>query len=303
MLDQEVTESADRTEHLKVVPLRRPWRWVSSAVLLVLCAMLAHLLVTDPAFDWHAVARFFTSQAILDGLVVTLELTVLAMLIGVALGIVIAVMRLAANPVSRLVASGYIWFFRGTPALVQLLFWYNLASLLPRLSLGIPFGPIFLSGAYMAEIVRAGILSVDHGQIEAAHSLGMTPGKTMRRIVLPQAMRVIVPPTGNETIGMLKYTSLASVISLTELLQSTTIIYDRNFLVIPLLVVASLWYLVATTVLSFGQYYLERYYARGGSRPLPPTPLERIRGWMAFGSDTANARGMRIIEPERGQHG
>jgi polar amino acid transport system permease protein len=246
------------------------------------------------------------------------------MLIGVALGIVIAVMRLAANPVSRLVASGYIWFFRGTPALVQLLFWYNLASLLPRLSLGIPFGPIFLSaqsnsvmtplvaalfglglneGAYMAEIVRAGILSVDHGQIEAAHSLGMTPGKTMRRIVLPQAMRVIVPPTGNETIGMLKYTSLASVISLTELLQSTTIIYDRNFLVIPLLVVASLWYLVATTVLSFGQYYLERYYARGGSRPLPPTPLERIRGWMAFGSDTANARGMRIIEPERGQHG
>ncbi len=184
---------------------------------------------------------------------------------------------------------------------MQLLFWYNLAFLYPTLSLGVPFGRALLTGnantlitaltagilglglnegAYMAEIVRAGILSVDHGQIEAAQSLGMRAGLTMRRIVLPQAMRVIIPPTGNETISMLKTSSLASVITVTELLYAVQLIYSVNFKTIPLLIVASLWYLVLTSILTVGQFYLERHYARGSARELPATPLQRIRRYL-----------------------
>lgn len=192
----------------------------------------------------------------------------------------------------------YVWFFRGTPVLVQLLFWYNISALYPRLSIGVPFGPDFVhgnvnpiitaftaailglglnEGAYMSEIVRAGLLSVDHGQTEAAQALGMTRGLALRRIVLPQAMRVIIPPTGNETIGMLKTTSLASTIALSELLRATQNIYSRTYQTIPLLIVASVWYITLTSVLSIGQYYLERHFARGSARALPPTPLQRLR--------------------------
>ncbi|MGH3049723.1 MAG: amino acid ABC transporter permease, partial [Gaiellaceae bacterium] len=191
-----------------------------------------------------------------------------------------------------------IWFFRGTPVLVQLLFWYNIAALYPKISLGIPFGPQFAhvdanslitpflaatlglglnEAAYMAEIVRAGIISVSEGQTEAALALGMTRLQTMRRIVLPQAMRVIVPPTGNETISMLKTSSLASVIALSELLYSAQLIYSVNYRTIQLLIVASIWYLIVTTVLSFGQYYVERHFGRGASRRLPDTPLQKLR--------------------------
>ncbi|HXP29387.1 MAG TPA: amino acid ABC transporter permease, partial [Solirubrobacteraceae bacterium] len=191
----------------------------------------------------------------------------------------------------------YVWFFRGTPVLVQLLFWYNIAALYPKISVGIPFGPAFVhadantlitpfaaailglglnEGAYMAEIVRAGIISVDPGQADAAQSLGMTRLQTMRRIVLPQAMRVIIPPTGNETISMLKTSSLASVIVVTELLYASQLIYSVNFKTIPLLIVASIWYIVCTSVLYVGQYYLERYYGRG-SRSQGLTPLQRVR--------------------------
>jgi polar amino acid transport system permease protein len=210
-------------------------------------------------------------------------------------------MRLSANPLLSGASWAYIWFFRGTPVLVQLLFWYNLAALYPQVSLGIPFGPAFVhgsanslitaltasilglglnEGAYMAEIVRAGILSVDHGQVEAAQALGMTRAVTMRRIILPQAMRVIIPPTGNETISMLKTSSLASVITVTELLYAVQLIYSVNFKTIPLLLVASLWYLIATSVLTIGQYYVERHYARGSARALPPTPLQRLRRYL-----------------------
>ncbi len=222
------------------------------------------------------------------------------MAIGIALGVLLAVMRLSANPLVSGASWTYIWFFRGTPVLVQILFWYNVAALYPRFSIGLPFGPELTSfsansvittfvagmlalglneGAYMAEIVRAGIISVDEGQTEAAKSLGMTRLLTMRRIVLPQAMRVIIPPTGNETISMLKTTSLVSAIALAppELLGAAQNIYDRTYEVIPLLIVASIWYLVLTTILTVGQYYLERRYARGASRDLPDTPLTRLR--------------------------
>jgi len=260
---------------IKAVPVRHPGRWLAGAVVLVFVAMLVHALVTNPRFGWGVIGDYFLSRRVLEGLAITILLTVVAMAIGIVLGVVLAVMRLSANPL--LSGSGwvYIWFFRGTPVLVQLLFWYNLAFLYPRISLGVPFGPSFLhananslitplaaailglglnEGAYMAEIVRAGILSVDHGRVEAAQALGMSRALTMRRIVLPQAMRVIIPPTGNETISMLKTTSLASVITVTELLYAVQLIYSVNFKTIPLLILASIWYLVVTSVLTIGQY-------------------------------------------------
>jgi len=217
---------------------------------------------------------------------------------------VLAVMRLSPNPLVSRASWLYIWFFRGTPVLVQLLFWYNIAALYPKLALGIPFGPALIhpdvnalvtafragvlalglnEGAYMAEIVRAGMISVNEGQTDAAQSLGMTRVQTLRRIVLPQAMRVIIPPTGNETISMLKTTSLASVITVSELLRSVENIYSRNFKVIPLLIVASIWYIVCTSVLYVGQYYLERHYGRGHSRELSPTVLQRWKGGLLAG--------------------
>ncbi len=249
-------------------------------------------------FQWDVVGKYLLSRPVIDGAVITIELTVIAMVIGIILGIVLAVMRLSPNPIVSAASWLYIWFFRGTPVLVQLLFWYDLSYLYPTLSLGIPFGPAFVhlnantfvtpfaaaifglglnEGAYMAEIVRAGILSVDEGQTEAAKALGMTRLGTMRRIVLPQAMRVIIPPMGNETISMLKTSSLASTITVVELLRAVENIYSRTYQTVPLLMVASFWYLTMTSLLTVGQYYLERHFARGSIRELPPTPIERIR--------------------------
>jgi polar amino acid transport system permease protein len=287
-----------RPDEIKAIPVRRPGRWVAAAIILYLTAAIVKSVATNPRFEWGIIRHYFTSSRVLQGLVTTLELTVLCMAIGIAIGIVLAVMRLSPNPLVSGASWLYIWFFRGTPVLVQILFWGFFAALYPRVSLGIPLGPQFVhfsansvitpfvagmlalglnEGAYMAEIVRAGIISVDEGQTEAAQSLGMTRLQTIRRIVLPQAMRVIVPPTGNETISMLKTTSLVSVIAVTELLYSVQLIYAVNYRTIPLLIVASIWYLIVTTVLSFGQYYLERYFARGAARELPPTPLQRLR--------------------------
>jgi polar amino acid transport system permease protein len=230
---------------------------------------------------------------------VTLELTAASMAIGIALGVILAVMRLSANPLVSAASWFYIWIFRGTPVLVQILFWFNVAAIYPSFAIGLPFGgpqvahinattaiTPFVAGvlalglneaAYYSEIVRAGIISVEEGQTEAAQSLGMTRLLTMRRIVLPQAMRVIIPPTGNETISMLKTSSLVSVIAVTELLYSVQQIYAVNYRTIPLLIVASIWYLIVTTVLSIGQFYLERYFGRGATRTLPETPLQRLR--------------------------
>jgi polar amino acid transport system permease protein len=288
-------------EEIKAVPVRHPGRWLAAAVVLLLAAMLVRGLVTNPRFQWEIVGNYFLSRRILEGLELTILLTVVAMAIGIVLGVILAIMRLSANPLLTSASWAYIWLFRGTPVLVQLLFWFNLAFLYPRISLGVPFGPAFLEGnandlitalaaailglglneaAYMAEIVRAGILSVEHGQTEAAQALGMTRTQTMRRIILPQAMRVIIPPTGNETISMLKTSSLASVITVTELLYAVQLIYSVNFRTIPLLIVASIWYLIATSVLTIGQFYIERHYARGSARQLPATPWQRLRGYL-----------------------
>ncbi|MDA8290795.1 MAG: amino acid ABC transporter permease [Actinomycetota bacterium] len=305
----EVDHDRHRPEEIRAVPVRHPGRWVATAVLLVLLAMLAHSLVTNPNFGWSVVGTYFFAGPVVRGLVLTLELTAAAMVIGVVLGVCLAILRLSPNPILSGSAWCYIWFFRGTPVFVQILFWYNIAALFPHIGLGVPFGPQVLHGnanalvtsivaailalglneaAYYAEIVRAGILSVDHGQVEAAQSLGMRRIQLMRRVVLPQAMRVIVPPTGNETISMLKTTSLASVAAVTELLYSAQQIYARTYQTIPLLIMASIWYLVLTTVLTVGQYYVERHYARGASYALPPTPFQRLQGML--GSRSARRR-------------
>jgi polar amino acid transport system permease protein len=294
----------DRDGDMPVVPVRHPGRWLAAAVILVLVAMLAHWLVATSELHWDVVRHYLFDPAILTGVRRTVLLTLVAMAIGIVGGMVLAVMRLSPNPILAAVSWVYIWFFRGTPLLVQLFFWFNLPAVLHSLSLGIPFGPSWFhtdsktiitqlgaailglglnEAAYMAEIVRAGILSVDEGQVEAAQALGMTQILTMRRIVLPQSMRVIIPPTGNELISMLKNTSLVSVIGYTELFYTAQIIYARTFQPIPLLITASLWYLFMTSLLTGGQYYVERYYARGLARALPPTPLQRIRARVGLG--------------------
>jgi len=285
---------------LEVVPTRHYAQWAWSLVALVFVAMGANLLITNEAFQWDVVAHYLFSPVILKGVRLTLELTVMSMAIGISLGIVLAVMRTSSGRLLQLVSSGYLWFFRGTPLLVQLIFWFNLGALLPKLSLGIPFGPSFFQwetnsvisplmaallglglneAAYMAEVVRAGLLSVDEGQSEAAQALGMKPTLTLRRIVLPQAMRVIIPPTGSRTIQMLKTSSLVSVLALPELLHSAQVVYSRTFQTIPLLVVASIWYLLFTTVLSAIQRRIEAHYARGASRYVTDEPQtwKRIR--------------------------
>jgi polar amino acid transport system permease protein len=285
-------------DEMKTVPLRHPGRWVAAAAVFIAVGMMVHSVVTNPNWQWQVVGKNITQRVVLDGIVRTLELTVIAMAIGIVLGIVLAVMRLSPNPIVSSASWIYIWVFRGTPVLVQLLFWNSIGFLYKHLSIGVPFGHELFSGssntvittwfaailglglnegAYMSEIVRAGIISVDPGQTEAAQALGMNRLRIMRRIVLPQAMRVIIPPTGNETISMLKTTSLVSVISIQELLGAVETIYGRTFQVFQLLIVASIWYLAFTSVLSVGQYYLERRYTRGSARELPLTPWQRLR--------------------------
>jgi polar amino acid transport system permease protein len=290
---------------LPVVPVRHPGRWVAAAVILVLVAMFVHWLVATEALHWDVVRHYLFESSILTGVRRTILLTLVAMAIGIVGGTVLAVMRLSANPIVSGVSWVYIWFFRGTPLLVQLAFWFFLPSVLHSLSLGVPFGPDWFEtdsktiisqlgaailglglneAAYMSEIIRAGILSVDEGQVEAAQALGMTRMLTMTRIVLPQAMRVIVPPTGNEVIAMLKNTALVSVIGYAELFYTAQIIYARTFQTIPLLITVSLWYLFLTSILTIGQYYVERYYARGLAHALPPTPLQRLRARIGLGA-------------------
>lgn len=279
-------------EMIRAIPVRHWGRWISAAVVLALLGLLG-MAFANAEIQWSTVPRYLDYHTILTGAGNTLLITVLAMLLGVVLGTVLAVMRLSKNPVMSAVAWGYIWFFRGTPVLVQLLLWYNLSLVFPILDLGpiykdemedvmTPFLAALLGlglneAAYMAEISRAGILSVDQGQTEAAQALGMSGSRTMRRIVLPQAMRVIVPPTGNEFINMLKTSSLAFAIQFQELLKAAQNIYSRNLAVMELLMVVTVWYLLLTTVFSIIQYYLERRFQRGSVRELPPTPWQRVK--------------------------
>ncbi|WP_217208079.1 amino acid ABC transporter permease [Streptomyces sp. AC550_RSS872] len=283
----------------RIVPRRHAGRWLTAAVALLLFAMVLNSVVRNEAFQWGVVGRYFTTAAVLDGLLLSLWLTAVVMVLGFLLGTALAVMRLSANPVLRTLSWGYVWVFRSTPLLVQLLFWFNIGALYPTLGLGIPFGPEFLTvktvnllgptltavigltlheTAYAAEVVRGGILSVEAGQTEAAQALGLSRRRALRRIVVPQAMRSIVPTAGNMLIGTLKGTSIVSVLAVHDLLYSVQLIYNQTYQVIPLLMVATLWYIAVTTVLSAGQFYVERYYARGNSRALPPTPLQRLRG-------------------------
>jgi polar amino acid transport system permease protein len=282
--EQASPRAASAALPLQVVRLRHPGRWVAVAVVVLILAALVHSLVTNERFQWGVVFGYLFSGSILRGLVNTLVLTLIAMVVGLLLGVLLAVARESRNPLLAGAAGAYVGFFRGTPLLVQLIFWFNLSALYPVLSLKIPFGPTLLEGssntlitplvaailglglneaAYMAEIVRAGLQSVDAGQTQAAQALGMTGRQVFARIVLPQALRVIIPPTGNQTISMLKTTSLVSVIALPELLYAAQIIYSRTYEVIPLLIAASLWYLALTTVLSVGQGFLERRLGRG----------------------------------------
>jgi polar amino acid transport system permease protein len=292
-----------RPDAIKAIPVRHPGRWVAAVLVVVIFCGVGWSLATTDKYHWDVVGNNFFNQRILNGLYTTLELTAIAMGIGIIGGTLLAVMRLSPNPMVASLAWLYVYIFRGTPLLVQILFWNFISALYPTLVIGIPKGPVFWSGsansiitpfiagilalglneaAYMAEIVRAGIISVEHGQTEAAQALGMTRLQLMRRIVLPQAMRVIVPPTGNETISMLKTSSLVSVIAINDLLYAAQLIYAVTFQQIPLLIVASLWYLLFTTVLTVGQYFLERRYGRGHERMQPPTGLQRVRGLLGL---------------------
>jgi polar amino acid transport system permease protein len=269
---------------LNAVPIRHYGRWIATVFLILVAMVMVKSLFTNPRFRWGIVGDYIISAPILDGLQLTLLLTVVAQFLGILIGIVLAIMRLSSNRVLARAAWIYIWFFRGTPLLVQLIFWYNISALYPEIAIGIPFGPTFWQGnandlitpfavailglalnegAYMAEIVRGGIVGIDRGQGESAKALGMTHMQTLRRIILPQAVKVIIPPTGNQTILMLKTTSLVSVLALADLLYTAQTIYARTFETMPLLMVVSLWYLGITSVLTFGQFFLERHFSEG----------------------------------------
>ena len=291
----------DADTPIKAVPVRHPGRWVTAAVLLLAVAMVVNTLLSKiPSatgkgqqwrFGWDLVGQILFSAPYLQGAVLTLWLTFVAMLVGIVGGLLVASLRLSPNPLLSGTAWTYTWFFRGTPVIVQIFFWYNIASIYPTLTLGVPFGPAFWhldpltvftgfvaaailglglnEAAYMSEIVRGGILSVDAGQLEASQSLGMGRLRTLRRIVLPQAMRVIIPPTGNEVISMLKYTSLAAFVGMGELDYQAQQTQASTFRAIPPFIAISLWYLAMTTVLSIGQYFLERHYRRGTAADRP----------------------------------
>lgn len=285
------THASSDLDVANAAPIRRPWLWIVSAIVLVLAAQLIIGIVTNKNFEWHTVAQYITAPMILKGLATTLVLAAICMLLGIILGLIVAAFQRSRIPVLHATGVTYVWIFRGLPVLVQLIFWFNLGALLPHLSIGIPFGPEFASwptstlvtasvaavlglslneGAYMAEIIRAGLLSVEVGQYEAAQALGFGRAHTFRRILLPQAMRFIIPPTGTQVINMVKGTSLVSVIAMADLLYSAQIVYNRTFETIPLLVVACLWYLIVTSVLYGAQSLLERRFSRGASRRAGP---------------------------------
>lgn len=288
-----------RPEAIKAVPVRHPGRWMGGAVILVLVAMFVHFVLTSKALEWSEQWKFLFSEPVLKGVLNTVWLTLAAMVGGVVLGIILALMRLSANPLLSGAAWVYLWFFRGTPLYTQLLIWGAIGTLFPTIGIGIPFGPEFHTwktqelvnaaiaaslglilneAAYMAEIVRAGVLSVDEGQQEAASALGMSRMQTMRRIVLPQAMRVIVPPTGNESISMLKNTSLVAAVPYSELTFTAQTIYASTYKIVPMLVMACLWYLAISSVMMIGQYYLERHYSKGTSKSSEVRQRLRFRG-------------------------
>lgn len=279
------TLSASQLDDLTIVPRQHPWRMFAAVVVLFFIAAGLWNVFTNERFGWPTIFEYLFAVDILKGLLLTIALTVSSMVIGILLGTALAVMRLSPNFVLSGIASIYIWFFRGTPLLVQLIFWFNISALYPVIALSVPFGgpslelgnanslitPLFAAflglalneSAYMAEIIRSGIGSIDEGQYDAGKALGMSKPLMMARVVLPQAMRIVVPPTGNQVINMLKETSLVSVLAISDLLYSAQIIYAINYKTIPLLIVACIWYLVMTSILTFFQNKLELRYGRG----------------------------------------
>jgi polar amino acid transport system permease protein len=293
------TSSPTSPAAIDAVPLRHPWRWVAAVVIVILVVLFLYGAATNKAFGWDTYAKYLFDKRVTQGAWNTLQLTVYSMLLAIVLGVVLAVMRLSPNPVFRSVSWAYLWIFRGTPVYVQLVFWGLMPTIYKSVQLGVPFGPSFFhlnlqglsipfllaivglalnEAAYMAEIIRAGISSVPEGQSEASTALGMSWGMTMRRTVLPQAMRVIIPPTGNEVISMLKTTSLVTAVPYTLDLYGITSreIASRIFEPVPLLLVAATWYLAVTSVLMVGQFYLERYFSRGATRKLTTKQLEAL---------------------------
>jgi len=283
---------------IDAVPLRHPWRWVWAAIVVTAAGLFLYGAATNPAYRWATFGKYLFDERVSEAAWNTLQLTIWSMVLGLGLGVVIAVMRLSPNPVFKAVSWVYLWIFRGTPVYVQLVFWGLFPTIYQRIQLGVPFGPSFFhldlrdlsisfllaivglglnEAAYMAEIIRAGINSVPEGQSEASTALGMSWWMTMRRTVLPQAMRVIIPPTGNEFISMLKTTSLVTAVPYTlELYTRTRDISAVIFEPIPLLLVAAAWYLAITSVLMIGQHYLERHFSRGISRKLTGRQLEAL---------------------------
>lgn len=257
------------------------------ALVLLIAADFAWICANNPNFGWPVIGAYFFNPEVIRGLGTSLGLTVVGMVLGTVIGLIVAVMKMSDNRLAQVLAGLYVWFFRGTPLLVQLIFWYNMSTLFPTLSIGLPFGPSFggwdtnsvitpltaavlglalNEAAYMAEIIRGGLLSVDRGQAETASAFGMTRGRALRRIVIPQAMRSIVPPTGNQLISMVKATSLVSVIAMSDLLYAVQSIYNRTFEIVPMLLVAVIWYLIITSILNVGQGWIERYYGRSDRR-------------------------------------
>ena len=269
---------------LPVRRLRHPGRWLAGAAVVLVLALLVQAFAAGN-IRWPIVGEFLTAPVIIKGFGWTLLITFCALALGVLLGFGFGMMRLSANPVLRFAAWLYVWIFRGTPVLLQLLIWFNIALIFPRLyfpglidarmvDVITPFVAAVLGlgvneGSYLTEVVRGGIGAVDRGQVEAANTLGMTPGQTMRRIILPQTMRLVLPTLGNSAVGMLKFSSLAATIAMTEMLNAAQRIYFINGAVIELLFVCAIWYLAGTTVLSIGQYYLERHFGRSSAVSVP----------------------------------
>lgn len=281
------TTYSDREQRPEATEIHRQkarLSWVVAGLIVLIGIFIAISVLRNPNFGWPVAAQYFFNVQILEGLGRTILLTAIAMTIGIVLGVALALMRLADNAVLNAASWLYTWFFRSIPQLVQLIFWFNFAALYRHITLRVPFGPELFSwntnefitpwsaailgfglsqAAYTGEVMRAGISSVPDGQRRAAKALGMSPQLAFFRIIFPQAMRVIIPPVGNELISMVKNTALVSTIALADLLYSAQLIYSRNFETIPLLIVATLWYLIIVSLLSIGQHYIEKHYNRG----------------------------------------
>ena len=291
-------------DKLPIVPLKHPARWIGAALVMVILFFVFKSLATNPAFQWPIVAKYLFHPTILKGLRTTILLTFIIMVIATVLGTLVAIMKLSPSRLLSIPAGAFIWFFRGVPALVQLILWFNLSLVVREISLTLPWigtvfrfetndfmtpffsavlGLAFHEAAYMAEIIRAGIGSVNIGQTEASATLGMHRGLILRRIVLPQAMRLIIPPTGNTTISLLKTTSLVSVIAVTDVLYSAQIIYTRTFETVPLLMVVTFWYLSVVSVMSVGQFYLEQYFTKDERNREKRSILQIVFDGMSFG--------------------